>query len=40
MIVTVTLNAALHVAYAVGESAAAEAITQVSRPAYRAGAAG
>ena len=35
MIVTITLNAALHVAYTTGE--AAEGITAVSRPDYRAG---
>ncbi len=41
MIVTVTLNAALHVAYATGDTVpdttGAEGITPVSRPAYRAG---
>jgi hypothetical protein len=36
VIVTVTLNAALHVAYTVGD-ADGEAITPVSRPGYRAG---
>ena len=36
VIVTVTLNAALHVAYTVGDPAA-EGIVPVSRPAYRAG---
>ncbi len=36
MIVTITLNAALHVAYTTG-GAEAEGITPVSRPAYRAG---
>ena len=36
VIVTVTLNAALHVAYATGEAAAGD-ITPISRPGYRAG---
>ena len=36
MIVTVTLNAALHVAYATGD-AAADDVTPISRPVYRAG---
>jgi tagatose 6-phosphate kinase len=36
VIVTITLNAALHVAYTAGEPAA-EGITPVSRPSYRAG---
>jgi fructose-1-phosphate kinase PfkB-like protein len=36
VIVTVTLNAALHVAYATGEAAAGD-ITPISRPVYRAG---
>ena len=36
MIVTVTLNAALHVAYTTGDPAA-EGITSISRPGYRAG---
>jgi fructose-1-phosphate kinase PfkB-like protein len=35
VIVTVTLNAALHVAYTTGE--AAESVTPISRPGYRAG---
>ena len=42
VIVTITLNAALHVAYKTGDASmagdqAAEGITQVSRPVYRAG---
>ncbi|HJY96822.1 MAG TPA: PfkB family carbohydrate kinase, partial [Streptosporangiaceae bacterium] len=36
VIVTVTLNAALHVAYATGD-AAADDVTPISRPVYRAG---
>jgi tagatose 6-phosphate kinase len=36
VIVTVTLNAALHVAYATGEAAAGD-VTPISRPVYRAG---
>jgi tagatose 6-phosphate kinase len=36
VIVTVTLNAALHVAYTAGDPAA-EGITPISRPGYRAG---
>jgi len=36
VIVTVTLNAALHVAYATGEAAAGD-VTPISRPGYRAG---
>ena len=36
VIVTVTLNAALHVAYATGKAAAAD-VTPISRPVYRAG---
>jgi tagatose 6-phosphate kinase len=36
VIVTVTLNAALHVAYATGKAAAGD-ITPISRPGYRAG---
>ena len=37
VIITVTLNAALHVAYRVGRAAAPEPVTPVSRPRYLAG---